>query len=86
MTRYRHISKKRSYISYSADGNYEVTLMTKATLDWNGLVKWEPPAIYKSSCQINVEFFPFDMQMCHLKFGSWTYDGDQVVFSFRYSH
>ncbi|GFS24718.1 acetylcholine receptor subunit alpha-like [Elysia marginata] len=46
----------------NADGNYEVTLMTKATLHSNGNVVWEPPAIYKSSCTINVEFFPFDEQ------------------------
>ncbi|CAF0792648.1 unnamed protein product [Brachionus calyciflorus] len=62
----------------NADGNYEVTLMTKATLHFNGKVIWEPPAIYKSSCTINVEFFPFDEQHCIMKFGSWTYDGFQV--------
>ncbi|XP_064648324.1 acetylcholine receptor subunit alpha-like isoform X2 [Lineus longissimus] len=62
----------------NADGNYEVTLMTKATLHPKGLVEWEPPAIYKSSCTINVEFFPFDEQLCSMKFGSWTYDGFQV--------
>ena len=39
---------------------------------------WEPPAIYKSSCAINVEFFPYDEQLCSLKFGSWSYDGYQV--------
>ncbi|CAF1163130.1 unnamed protein product, partial [Adineta steineri] len=43
----------------NADGNYEVTLMTKATVYFDGRVIWEPPAIYKSSCTINVEFFPF---------------------------
>lgn len=62
----------------NADGNYEVTLMTKATLFHDGRVKWEPPAIYKSSCLIEVKFFPFDKQNCTLKFGSWTYDGNQV--------
>ena len=62
----------------SADGNFEVTLATKATLHYNGLVEWEPPAIYKSSCEIDVEYFPFDEQTCVMKFGSWTYDGFQV--------
>ncbi|XP_059160026.1 acetylcholine receptor subunit alpha-like isoform X3 [Physella acuta] len=64
--------------SSSTNGNYEVTLMTKATIHSNGHVVWEPPAIYKSSCTIDVEFFPFDEQRCKMKFGSWTYDGDQV--------
>ncbi|KAL0125475.1 hypothetical protein PUN28_004524 [Cardiocondyla obscurior] len=62
----------------NADGNYEVTLMTKATLKYTGEVSWKPPAIYKSSCEINVEYFPFDEQSCLMKFGSWTYNGAQV--------
>ena len=65
----------------SADGNFEVTLATKATLRYNGLVEWKPPAIYKSSCEIDVEYFPFDEQTCVMKFGSWTYDGFQVRLS-----
>nr|CAD7462955.1 unnamed protein product [Timema tahoe] len=61
-----------------ADGNFEVTLATKATIYHQGLVEWKPPAIYKSSCEIDVEYFPFDEQTCVLKFGSWTYDGFKV--------
>jgi hypothetical protein len=64
----------------SADGNFEVTLSTKATMYHSGLIEWKPPAIYKSSCEIDVEYFPFDEQTCVLKFGSWTYDGFQVRF------
>lgn len=52
--------------------------MTKATIAWNGLVEWKPPAIYKSSCLIDVEYFPYDIQSCVLKMGSWTYDGFQA--------
>jgi len=62
----------------NADGNYEVTIMTKAILHYNGRVTWTPPAIYKSYCGIDVEFFPFDEQECKMKFGSWTYDGLMV--------
>ncbi|XP_076047799.1 acetylcholine receptor subunit alpha-like 1 [Oratosquilla oratoria] len=62
----------------NADGNYEVTIMTKAILNYTGRVSWKPPAIYKSSCAIDVEFFPFDQQTCFMKFGSWTYDGYMV--------
>ena len=52
--------------------------MTKASLNFTGEVVWKPPAIYKSSCKIDVEWFPFDEQSCDMKFGSWTYDGYQV--------
>lgn len=62
----------------SADGEYVVTTMTKAVLHHTGKVVWSPPAIFKSSCEIDVRYFPFDQQTCFMKFGSWTYDGDQV--------
>jgi len=41
-------------------------------------VLWVVPAMTKSSCRIDVTFFPFDEQRCPLKFGSWTYDGFQM--------
>ncbi|XP_027203315.2 acetylcholine receptor subunit alpha-like 1 [Dermatophagoides pteronyssinus] len=59
----------------NADGAYEIQILTKAILHSDGLVIWKPPAIYKSSCEIDVEYFPFDEQTCFMKFGSWTYDG-----------
>lgn len=62
----------------NADGDYIVKTMTKAILHHDGKVLWNPPAIFKSSCEIDVEFFPFDTQTCHLKFGSWSFDGFQV--------
>ena len=52
--------------------------MTKATVLYNGAIIWQPPAIYKSSCAIDVEYFPYDEQTCFLKMGSWTYSGFQV--------
>ncbi|KAL3228002.1 hypothetical protein MRX96_003933 [Rhipicephalus microplus] len=62
----------------NADGNYEVILMNKATVYSTGKVVWKPPALYKSTCEIDVEYFPFDEQNCLMKFGSWTYDGLEV--------
>ena len=65
------------FLFFSADGNFQVTLSTKAEVRHTGQVKWEPPAIYKSSCEIDVEYFPFDEQTCMMKFSSWTYVADQ---------
>ncbi|XP_071564613.1 nicotinic acetylcholine receptor alpha4 isoform X2 [Temnothorax nylanderi] len=73
-----HIWRPDIVLYNNADGNYEVTLMTKATVYYSGLVVWQPPAVYKSSCSIDVEFFPYDVQTCVLKLGSWTYDGFKV--------
>ncbi|VDN58332.1 unnamed protein product [Dracunculus medinensis] len=70
----------------NADGNYQVSIMTKAKLLANGTVEWAPPAIYKSMCQIDVEWFPFDAQTCEMKFGSWTYGGLEVDLKHKDSH
>lgn len=63
---------------HSADGDFAVTHLTKAQLFHDGRIKWMPPAIYKSSCSIDVTFFPFDQQSCKMKFGSWTYDRAKI--------
>uniref|UniRef100_A0A4W6BWF0 Cholinergic receptor nicotinic alpha 2 subunit n=1 Tax=Lates calcarifer TaxID=8187 RepID=A0A4W6BWF0_LATCA len=62
----------------NADGEFAVTHMTKAHLFHTGKIRWVPPAIYKSSCSIDVTFFPFDQQNCKMKFGSWTYDKAKI--------
>ena len=33
---------------------------------------------FQSSCTIDVTYFPFDQQTCIMKFGSWTFTGNQV--------
>ncbi|WKX89088.1 hypothetical protein Q1695_008607 [Nippostrongylus brasiliensis] len=63
----------------NADGNYEVSFRSNAFVESNGDVTWVPPAMFKSSCRIDVEWFPFDEQSCTLVFGSWTYNLDEVV-------
>ncbi|XP_025109822.1 acetylcholine receptor subunit alpha-like isoform X3 [Pomacea canaliculata] len=50
----------------------------------DGGVVWIPQAIFKSSCSIDITHFPFDVQTCHLKFGSWTYDGSKLDLQFLY--
>lgn len=55
-----------------------MTHLTKAHLFHDGHIKWMPPAIYKSSCSIDVTFFPFDQQNCKMKFGLWTYDRAKI--------
>ncbi|EPB77888.1 Neurotransmitter-gated ion-channel ligand binding domain protein [Ancylostoma ceylanicum] len=40
----------------NADSNYNITISTKATLHYSGEVTWEPPAIFKSMCQIDVRW------------------------------
>lgn len=65
-------------LCFSGDGDYQITMRTKATVSYSGKVRWEPPAIYKAQCDIDVTYFPFDEQNCRFKLGSWSHDGDKV--------
>ncbi|CDW56203.1 nicotinic acetylcholine receptor non alpha [Trichuris trichiura] len=67
----------------NADGNYEVSFHSNVVIDNEGNMLWVPPAIYKSSCIIDVEYFPFDEQVCTLLFGSWTYNEQEIILSFN---
>ena len=43
-----------------------------------GRVRWMVPLMIKSSCSVDVTYFPYDRQQCTVRFGSWVYDGDQL--------
>nr|XP_033775702.1 neuronal acetylcholine receptor subunit alpha-3-like [Geotrypetes seraphini] len=64
----------------NAVGKFQTDDKTKAFLNYTGEVIWTPPAIFKSSCKIDVTYFPFDYQNCTMKFGSWTYDKAEIDF------
>lgn len=65
--------------SHSADGDFAIVHETKVLLEHTGMITWNPPAIFKSYCEIIVLHFPFDLQNCSMKLGTWTYDGNLVV-------
>ncbi|KAI9538947.1 hypothetical protein NQZ68_009024 [Dissostichus eleginoides] len=61
-----------------ADDDSSGPMDTNVKLRYNGEITWDAPAITKSSCVVDVSYFPFDSQECNLTFGSWTYNGNQV--------
>lgn len=63
---------------YRADDDFSGPMDTNVRLHYNGEITWDTPAITKSSCEVDVSYFPFDSQECNLTFGSWTYNGNQV--------
>lgn len=36
------------------------------------------PLIVNSACAVDVTYFPYDEQICEVKFGSWIYDLGQL--------
>ncbi|XP_052124765.1 acetylcholine receptor subunit alpha-type acr-16 isoform X6 [Frankliniella occidentalis] len=62
----------------SADEGFDGTYPTNVVVRNNGSCLYVPPGIFKSTCKIDITWFPFDDQKCEMKFGSWTYDGFQL--------
>jgi hypothetical protein len=44
----------------------------------DGKVDWEPTTVWTSHCNIDLKDFPFDTQVCQLKFSSFSYDAQAV--------
>uniref|UniRef100_A0A914X532 Neurotransmitter-gated ion-channel ligand-binding domain-containing protein n=1 Tax=Plectus sambesii TaxID=2011161 RepID=A0A914X532_9BILA len=57
----------------SADEKFDSTFPVNFVVSHNGDVLQAPPGIVKCSCDVDITWFPFDDQICFLKFGSWTY-------------
>ncbi|VDL64051.1 unnamed protein product [Hymenolepis diminuta] len=66
----------------NVDGEFEATFKPNVVLQNDGHVLWIPPIIYKTSCEIDVKYFPFDEQTCRIDLGSWTYTKDEVELQF----
>ncbi|XP_006899129.1 PREDICTED: acetylcholine receptor subunit epsilon [Elephantulus edwardii] len=64
------------------DGQFGVAYDANVLVYEGGLVSWLPPAIYRSTCAVEVTYFPFDWQNCSLVFRSQTYNAQEVEFIF----
>uniref|UniRef100_A0A3Q3KXR8 Cholinergic receptor, nicotinic, alpha 10a n=1 Tax=Labrus bergylta TaxID=56723 RepID=A0A3Q3KXR8_9LABR len=62
----------------NADDHFTGSMDTNVVIRHDGQITWDSPAITKSSCKVDVSFFPFDAQQCRFTYGSWTYNGNQL--------
>ncbi|CAM2110576.1 unnamed protein product [Caretta caretta] len=60
------------------DGQFEIAYYANVLVYPGGAMYWLPPAIYRSTCAIEVTYFPFDWQNCSLVFQSQTYSANEV--------
>ena len=44
----------------------------------NGDATWIPSTHVKAYCSMNMTYWPHDKHICRLKFGSWTYSGEDL--------
>ncbi|XP_023322147.1 acetylcholine receptor subunit alpha-1-A [Eurytemora carolleeae] len=62
----------------SADDYSQTYFRSLAAIDHAGNVFWPPPTKFRSTCPVDVKYFPFDDQTCNLKLSSWMYDGTKL--------
>ena len=72
-------SKTETFDCFSASESFDSTFPTNVVVTSEGLCTYIPPGMFKSSCPIDITWFPFDDQSCDMKFGSWTYNGFKVT-------
>ncbi|KAL7668030.1 hypothetical protein ACOME3_008748 [Neoechinorhynchus agilis] len=66
----------------NADGQYITTYRPKVVIKYDGSMLWVPISIHKSSCKVDIRYFPFDQQICELRLGSWTYNAKELAFDY----
>nr|CDJ90429.1 Neurotransmitter-gated ion-channel ligand-binding domain containing protein [Haemonchus contortus] len=62
----------------SADEHFDASFPVNFVVSSNGDVLLAPPGIVKVSCELSMTWFPFDEQVCFIKYGSWTYTGSKL--------
>ncbi|KAF2364668.1 Neurotransmitter-gated ion-channel transmembrane domain [Trinorchestia longiramus] len=66
----------------TAEPDYESSILnTNAIIFHDGQIELLSHALFSSICDVNVEFYPFDEQICSLRFSSWTYENTEIVIS-----
>uniref|UniRef100_A0A8C3SJ01 Acetylcholine receptor subunit epsilon n=1 Tax=Chelydra serpentina TaxID=8475 RepID=A0A8C3SJ01_CHESE len=71
-------SRRDKPVGDGIDGQFEIAYYANVLVYPGGAMYWLPPAIYRSTCAIEVTYFPFDWQNCSLVFQSQTYCANEV--------
>ena len=66
-------------LSFSADVSSTVTsVSSNVIITHMGNITWLSMSIFRSSCSIDVKYFPYDVQNCTMEFASWTFGLDKM--------
>ncbi|KAH3755061.1 hypothetical protein DPMN_189744 [Dreissena polymorpha] len=63
----------------NADSTSTLTsVSSNVIIKYDGNVTWLSMSIFRSSCTIDVKYFPYDVQNCTMRFASWSFGIDQL--------
>ena len=57
------------FLANSEADNFDSKYRTNILITYKGEALWVPPGLQKSSCGVEMELFPFDTQICTLRYG-----------------
>lgn len=69
------------YLYNTAENPLEQLDHSMAMVYSDGNVIWSRPGMIKSTCEFQLDDFPYDVQTCSLKFGSWSYHKGELNLS-----
>ncbi|XP_053388052.1 neuronal acetylcholine receptor subunit alpha-2-like [Mercenaria mercenaria] len=70
------ISLRNSFNSFKGLGSSYFN----AWVQDSGVVQWEPFQVLKSTCSVDITYFPYDSQSCTMKFIAWSYTETEINF------
>ena len=77
---------KPGIVFYNArDGEFRPKFPTKVMISPNGGVTWMPPSLFRGTCHLRIQLFPFDKQICKLTFRSSDFDASVLDFDRQYA-
>jgi len=50
----------------------------RVLLHSDGLLHWEPGGIFRTTCEIDIAYFPFDSQRCPMLIGAYSYHSTRM--------
>ena len=48
------------------------------TVDYTGVIVWQPYQVFESTCELDMTYFPFDKQTCDLEMVTWSSTRDMI--------
>ena len=68
------------YFSISASNDLSLDSKFRVSVFSDGRIMWIPSVTWNTTCDMNLLFFPFDVQKCSVMMSSWIYSASLLDF------